>query len=302
MRYRKYYPTLHDLIGSSYAGSVQNNLFSGVHWFDGTLTYIPYGSEDPVYYPDLGFKPADLWTTWFALFEELRIGYDCKCVSPFNGPSAAEWTACASNFLFKAQAALKLMENKYLGLVKTYGLKYNPINNYDMEEVEGTALTEAAYNSTSTVVGSVIVDTDDPERQSQSFSTTYDDTANNRLSNRATTQYLDDETSFRKEGTGATAIPIIRQKTSVDDAPEGETAGYKTISEWDNGEGSDVSLKWEDIETPDSKSATARKMVRRGNIGVMSSQELINQERELAKQNIIEEFFREFNDKVMGTW
>jgi hypothetical protein len=74
------------------------------------------------------------------MFEELRIGYPCKCGNPFNGPSAAEWTDCAANFLVKAQQWLKLNENKYLGLVKTYGYKYDPISNYDMVEVEGSAL------------------------------------------------------------------------------------------------------------------------------------------------------------------
>jgi len=102
MRNRKYYPTLHDLLASTYAGSLASNLFTSVHWFDGTLTYIDYDGKTQ-YYPDLGFKPADLYTYWSLMFEELRIGYPCKCSNPFNGPSAAEWTECAANFLAKAQ-------------------------------------------------------------------------------------------------------------------------------------------------------------------------------------------------------
>jgi len=34
----------------------------------------------------------------------------------------------------------------------------------------------------------------------------------------------------------------------------------------------------------------------------MTSQEMIEAERELARQNIIEEFFKEFNKGTMGTW
>lgn len=162
MRNRKYYPTLHDLLGSTYAGSIASNLFTSIHWFDGTLTYTDYEGQTQ-YYPDLGFKPADLYTYWSLMFEELRIGYPCKCSNPFNGPSAAEWTECAANFLAKAQQWLKLNENKFLGLVKTYGYKYDPIANYDMEEVEGSALKQADEETKNSISGKIVTDVDAPE-------------------------------------------------------------------------------------------------------------------------------------------
>ena len=45
MRNRKYYPTLHDLLGSTYAGAIATNLFTSIHWFDGTLTYTDYEGQ-----------------------------------------------------------------------------------------------------------------------------------------------------------------------------------------------------------------------------------------------------------------
>ena len=288
MRNRKYYPTLHDLLGSTYAGAISANLFTSIHWFDGTLTYTDYEGQTQ-YYPDLGFKPADLYQYWSLMYEELRIGYPCKCANPFNGPSAAEWTTCAANFLAKAQQWLKLNENKYLGLVKTYGLKYDPISNYDMEEVEGSALKQADEEVKNSISGKMITDVDSPETQSKSYSTTYDDASNTRLAGSVTSEYLN---TYRLDSNN---VPIKRTAQSM----EGENAGQTSTSKYKD---ATQSLTWDEITTPESNRAQARKLVRKGNIGVMTSQEMIESERELARQNILEEFFREFNKGVMGTW
>lgn len=291
MRRRKYYPTLHDLLGSTYAGIIPSNLFTSVHWFDGTLTYTDYEGETQ-HYPDLGFKPVDLYQYWSLMFEELRIGYPCKCVNPFNGPSAAEWTDCAANFVAKAQQWLKLNEGKFLGLVKTYGLTYDPISNYDMVEVEGSALKQADQETKNSIRGKMITDVDAPETQVQNYTTTYDDASNSRLAGRATNEYLN---TYRTETVGQNAIPIKRTSQSMDGEDPGQTSTSKFTS-------ADQNLTWDEITTPNSNRAQARKLVRRGNIGTTTTQEMIEAERELAKQNIMEEFFREFNKGVMGTW
>ena len=278
MRNRKYYPTLHDLLASTYAGSITSNLFKDIHWFDGTLTYTDYNGQTQGY-PDLGFKPADLYEYWSIMFEELRIGYPCKCGNPFNGPSAAEWTECAANFLVKAQQWLKLNENKFLGLVKTYGYKYDPISNYDMEEVEGSALKQADEETKNSISGN-------------NYTTTYDDASNTRLAGRSTSEYLN---TYRIETVDGKAIPIRRTSQSM----EGANAGQTTTSKYND---ATQSLTWDGITTPNSNRAQARKLIRKGNIGVMTSQEMIESERELARQNILEEFFREFNKGTMGTW
>lgn len=291
MRRRKYYPTLHDLLGSTYAGIIPSNLFTSVHWFDGTLSYTDYEGETQ-HYPDLGFKPVDLYAYWSLMFEELRIGYPCKCSNPFNGPSAAEWTDCAANFVAKAQQWLKLNEGKFLGLVKTYGLTYDPISNYDMVEVEGSALKQADEETKNSISGKMITDVDAPETQVNNYTTTYDDASNTRLAGRSTSEYLN---TYRKETVDGKDIPIKRTSQSM----EGDNAGQTSTSKYKD---ATQSLKWDEITTPDSNRAQARKLVRRGNIGTTTTQEMIEAERELAKQNILEEFFREFNKGVMGTW
>ena len=291
MRYRKYYPTLHDLLASTYAGSITSNLFKNIHWFDGTLTYTDYEGQTQSY-PNLGFTPADLYEYWSIMFEELRIGYPCKCGNPFNGPSAAEWTECAANFLVKAQQWLKLNENKFLGLVKTYGYKYDPISNYDMVEVEGSALKQADEETKNSISGKIITDVDAPETQVKNYTTTYDDASDGRLAGKSTSEYLN---TYRTETVGENAIPIRRTSQSMEGTDAGQTSTSKFKS-------ADQTLEWDEITTPESNRAQARKLIRKGNIGVMTSQQMIENERELARQNILEEFFREFNKGTMGTW
>lgn len=291
MRYRKYYPTLHDLLASTYAGSITSNLFKNIHWFDGTLSYID-AEGNPKNYPNLNFTPADLYEYWSIMFEELRIGYPCKCGNPFNGPSAAEWTECAANFLVKAQQWLKLNENKYLGLIKTYGLNYDPISNYDMVEVEGSALKQSDEEVKNSISGKMITDVDAPETQVKNYTTTYDDASDARLAGKSTSEYLN---TYRKETVGENAIPIRRTSQSMEGTDAGQTSTSKFKS-------ADQTLTWDEITTPDSNRAQARKLVRKGNIGTTTTQEMIEAERELARQNIIEEFFREFNKGVMGAW
>lgn len=291
MRNRKYYPTLHDLLASTYAGSLASNLFTSIHWFDGTLTYTDYDGQTQ-HYSDLGFKPADLYAYWSLMYEELRIGYPCQCSNPFNGPSAAEWTECADNFLAKAQQWLKLNENKFLGLVKTYGYKYDPISDYDMVEVEGSALKQSEEETKNSIKGKIITDVDAPKTQVQNYTTTYDDASNSRLAGRSTNEYLD---TYRKEVVDGNDIPIKRTSQSMDGTDAGQISTSRFTS-------TDQSLEWDEIKTPDSNRAQARKLVRKGSIGTTTTQEMIEAERELARQNILEEFFKEFNKGVMGTW
>jgi len=109
------------------------------------------------------------------------------------------------------------------------------------------------------------------------------------LAGRATNEYLN---TYRTETVDGNAIPIKRTSQSMEGTDPGQTSTSKFTS-------ADKNLTWDEITTPDSNRAQARKLVRRGNIGTTTTQEMIEAERELAKQNILEEFFKELNAAVM---
>ena len=284
MRYRKYYPTLGELVGSGNAGVLTQNLFKNIHWFDGTLTYTD-ADGNLHNYPNLNFAPADLYSYWHYTYENLRVGYSCGVKSPWEGPSDAQWTNCASNLYEKAAQWLKLNEGKFLRLVKTYGLTYDPISNYDMVEVSGDAKKEGKAKSTNSIKGGIITDVDAPETQSKNYTTTYDNSSDTRLAGRSTSEY---------NGTHRVDEAQIPIKRTVQRA-EADGDGATTEVERNSTE----TLTWDEITTPEAHDVEAHKLVRRGNIGTTTTQEMIEAERELAKQNIIEDFFKELNAAVM---
>lgn len=284
MRYRKYYPTLGELIGSGYAGALAQNLFANIHWFDGTLTYTD-AEGNLQNYPNLNFAPTDLYTYWHYTYENLRVGYSCGTKSPWEGPTSVQWTNCAANLYEKAAQWLKLNEGKFLRLVKTYGLTYDPISNYDMVELSGDAKKEGKAKSTNSIQGGIVTDVDAPEIQSKSYTTTYDDASDTRLAGRTTNEY---NGVHRAD---AAQIPIKRTVQRAENDGDGSTTEVERTST--------QNLTWDEITTPDGHEVEAHKLVRRGNIGVTTTQEMIEAERELAKQNIIEDFFKELNAAVM---
>lgn len=286
MRYRKYYPTLGELVGSGNAGILTQNLFKDIHWFDGTLTYTD-ADGNLHNYPNLNFAPADLYSYWHYTYENLRVGYSCGTKSPWEGPSNAQWTLCASNLYEKAAQWLKLNEGKFLRIVKTYGLTYDPISNYDMVELSGDAKKEGKAKTTNSIQGGIVTDVDAPEIQSLHYTTTYDDASSSRLADKTTTEYSG---TYRIESESS-QIPIQRTVQRAENEGDGSTTEVeRTDTE---------NITWDEITTPDAHDVEAHKLVRRGNIGVTTTQEMIEAERELAKQNIIEDFFKELNAAVM---
>ena len=139
-----------------------------------------------------------------------------------------------------------------------------------MEEVEGSALKQADEEVKNSISGKMITDVDSPETQSKSYSTTYDDASNTRLAGSVTSEYLN---TYRLDSNN---VPIKRTAQSM----EGENAGQTSTSKYKD---ATQSLTWDEITTPESNRAQARKLVRKGNIGVMTSQEMIESERELAR-------------------
>lgn len=285
MRYRKYYPTLGELVGSGNAGVLTQNLFKNIHWFDGTLTYTD-ADGNLHNYPNLNFAPADLYSYWHYTYENLRVGYSCGVKSPWEGPSDAQWTNCAANLYEKAAQWLKLNEGKFLRLVKTYGLTYDPISNYDLIELSGDAKKEGKAESKNSIKGGIVTDVDAPETQSKNYSTTYDNASDTRLAGRSTSEY---NGTHRVESD--TQIPIKRTVQRAEADGDGSTT---TVERTDT-----QILTWDEITTPSAHDVEAHKLIRRGNIGTTTTQEMIEAERELAKQNIIEDFFKELNAAVM---
>lgn len=285
MRYRKFYPTVETLMRSAAVNTLAQ-MFNDCHYFDGTLTY-PDSDGNAVPYPDLGFDPEDLFLYWSSEFERVQVGFGLY-TCPFD-ISESDLISIASEVRIKAENFLKLNKIKYLGLVKTYGLQYDPISNYDMVEQSGDARKESKAKSTNSIKGGIITDVDAPETEIKNYTTTYDDASNTRLAGSATSEYSG---TYRIDESN---VPIKRTVQKAENEGDGSTTTVERTSS--------ETLIWDEITTPSAHEVEAHKLIRRGNIGTTTTQEMIEAERELARQNILEEFFKDFNKHVLlGSW
>ena len=282
MRIRKCHPTIDELMHSAAVDTLAL-AFATCHYFDGTLTYVDE-SGNTVNYPDLDFKPSDLFLYWATEYAQLKSGFGFfPKYSYTDSELETQYIALATKIRLKAEDFIKINKHKFLQMVKTYGLQYDPINNYDMVEVSGDAKKVAKGEQKNSITGGIVTDTDAPETQTQVYSSTYDDASNDRLASRQTQEYLD---TYRVDGT----VPIKRTVQRAENEGDGST----TTTEYKDTQ----TLTWDDITTPSAHEVGAKKRIRKGNIGVTTTQEMIEAERELARQNIIKEFFDELNKHI----
>lgn len=299
---RKFYPTIKQTFGES-----EVNPFSSCHFFDGTLTYTDTdekGQTVTLHYPDIGFAAKDLKRYWLNYFEERRLATGAY-IGPWTSDEEFNNTikAIAGKTKDRIEDFIKANQYKYLTLVKTLGFEYDPISNYGMIEKrlstqgaqditsgpntdvatpEGTDYTiEGNSVAVSNVTGdgrSVVVSNWDRSTgdgstttntlQTAHYTTTYDDASGTRLESRDI-----------NGGSPAIVTTTVVPTASI-------TKHLSEATKTTQGERTDNYI-----------------LTRNGNIGVMSTQDMIKQEREVALINIIDMFFEELNEKVLlGTW
>lgn len=286
MRYRKFYPTVETLMRSAAVDTLAQ-IFNDCHYFDGTLTY-PDSSGNAVPYPSLGFGPTDLFLYWSSEFERVQVGFGLY-TCPFD-ISESDLISIASKVRIKAQNFIKLNKVKYLGLVKTYGLQYDPISNYDMVELKGSASKLANQITDSKLNGTLTTTTTPANIKTSNYTTTYDDASEERLAGYTTQEALNGSTTTQ-ESTGNNYGTKV--ETGFKDGQTINTVEFGT-------EGDEMKSY---LETPEGNQVSTAKTERKGNIGTTTTQEMIEAERELARQNILEEFFKDFNKHVLlGSW
>ena len=144
MRYRKYYPTVseafdysHPTPGSTIDYSSMFFLFKNNHLFDGTLTYIDEDGETQ-HYPAVGainnsgdnkFTPANLLSYFTRKYDERRLGFPAKGITPFSSEAEKEEAIkeTITKFNLYVESFTAAVEYKYLELLKTTADAYNPL-------------------------------------------------------------------------------------------------------------------------------------------------------------------------------
>lgn len=323
---RKYYCKLNDYYSA--AKPYLKLSFDGFHLFDGTLSFKPYGSSatDPaIPYPAL--LPAnepltytdalvDYWATYWG---EQRVGFaidKCDKTNELNRVAINKIQPIILNFW-------KTNYIKYQKLVETLCYKYNPIENYNSVEQKtitpGTdtfqrTIDKAGQDTfvnaphvTASVEGT---DFNDNTKSGAYLKATSVDTDGKNIK----TETKDETTSTKPNSTNGYGTE--HYTTTYDDSSNTRLAAIdKTIGQLDvdtktNNDGNKV----EEQLTPSAGSSTHRgeeftdktthgntteSLNRKGNIGVTTSQQMIESERELADFNVVKMFFEELNHYIM---
>lgn len=315
----KYYPTLDECIANDpYSG--QFDLFESTHFFDGTLQYKAWEIQTDVdggrkkvevtkNLPDLGFDSGSLLDYFVNHYGEKELA---RALVPENGSFNStswenEWTWLYKriNFLVNANS------HKYIRLVASLDFSYDPISNYDMMEVGkdkndlGEKYTERTGNNSREITSTTVVPNADvtivntSEGQDKNFVpstvgtggdgdtvTTTADSNNKPTTINSVTTYDDDNpvTLNKSESTG-TSITTNKQDPKFS----------STITTGARG--------WKDTTLQTIPSNDYHNLNRQGNIGVTTTQEMIQKEREIARYSVIEEFFNDLkNECMLSTW
>lgn len=355
-----------------------------VKLFNGTYTYEKLkadGTTETVHYPNLNITEEDLLNHYFEEYgsrlcaRPLEVGR----ISIVDGQPMDEETAMSVVLDItyrKTQKFVLFNQYKYLGLVKTTGFLYDPIENYRMVEdgedktTYGKANTKTG-NVTSTPTGSSSIDrsikTDEVGHISvngpiKTFTTSKDQATGKIIISDIELQDREEINTIgyaRSSGVeqgktkGATsaklengeivssadtangiAVENTAYATTYDDTDTDRKTGHSTVqgsvgeAETQNSISTQTHYREGTIESgnpsafgfTDTQSFTNRtdtttynnvkdqlsgndtkehSLTRSGNIGVTTSQQMIESERDLVRFNVIDEFCKELNKEIL---
>lgn len=257
--------------------------------FDGTFTYTETvvkedGTTEEVTknYPaiDSSLSLTDYFLEnygdKFFKFPACRVGYNEDNNSRVIQTAYVRAQNIMSNYAFA---------NKYkvLTSLRTIDLKYNPIENYNMVESFEGGSGGGTGSEGHSWLGTV--------NHKTSGNITEESTANGTVTTKSTTY---DNTDFRDVEKVETKIPTTKTSYGTGD-------NVYTVSDTQKKYNKDDPTNDEStgsVMQTSYQNADVHTLKRRGNIGVTTSQQMIQSERELAQFNIVKDFFDGFQKTI----
>lgn len=301
-KFRKFYPTVSDC--SAYARTTGNEWFKGCHLFDGTLTYTDKEGNEQYHY-DLGFDPEKLLDAYLLYYDERRVGKPAPPIGrPLIEDREDQIDYCGEWVREHIDLFCRVNKDKYLKLVDTIGYKYDPISNYDMIEERDDTIGKETFTHTPTKHG--VTDT------IVSNSATIDNVDHSIIQDEPQNVFVqdwDDGGCDTKTNEVLVAPKVDHYSTTYDSATarlESYQQGNLNKDKTDNkivpkaSEQISISESYEDQRDKENDSYT---LTRKGNIGVTTSQQMLESEREVARFDLLKEFFEELNRYILlATW
>ena len=190
---------------------------------------------------------------------------------------------------------------KYMKLVEVLGYRYNPLYNVDgtelfslAESLGGSEITRTPSGTVTTVSGTADNNNDIGDSTTTFYKNPYDNnsTEANVVESKSTTTAI---TSTQSYSDDYTEKSTSEHEPAYNYTYDSETQKWKpngvfTVKANDNAFGTEFS---------GAERYYAEKRIRQGNIGVTKSTELLRDQREVVKFNILDEFFKDLQREIV---
>ena len=305
-----------------------NTIFGTIYF---KHTYLNSSGVEQVSYVNCGLDPVGIKKDFMQLYEERKVAF------PYFIDSDEGQTHSKNKMIGAINAVLDLNHSKYVKLAESMGFVYDPIENYNMvEEATDTKTPTGTSTKSHTIdaeqIGSIkisgVVDMTHTTIDQDATSGKY--TINNLTidangSKLTKADGVSDIEAAKKAnrnqddiGVADGSTPTTRNyTTTMDSAAAGRLHDYTTTegttaqASYNNldeqipvmGEiqaGNPAFASYTDTESFDERVDTNdHELSRRGNIGVTTSQQMIEQERNIVRFSVVKEFFNDLNNELL---
>ena len=196
-------------------------------------------------------------------------------------------------FLSTLNSWFKLHVQEFDDIYAALLQQYDPLSNYDMIEKEGAVSLEGEKTSTAKRYGSEKTTQTIPDTKNARYTTTFDNAAEGRLEAYTNQEIL--------EGSAPSLDGYNAQITQTEQ--QDDTEGRRG-SELKESYAGDVTITAPDETTLEGDKGSMRQLTRSGNIGVTTSQQMLQSELDLrVNQSFIDIFCKMFaRDMTLGVW
>lgn len=189
---------------------------------------------------------------------------------------------------------------KYMKLIETLGYRYNPLFNvdgtelYSRAESVGDAINTRKPSGTVTTVSGTKVDSTIGDSETIFYKNPYNDNSENAsvVDSKTKTNAITTEQGYSED---------YNEKTDFENIPAYKFEYDETEQKWKKSDVFSVDAKdnafGEGFSGPERY--YAEKRIRQGNIGVTKSTELLRDQREIVKFNILDEFFKDLEREIV---
>lgn len=196
-------------------------------------------------------------------------------------------------FLSTLNSWFKLHVQEFDDIYKALMQQYDPLSNYDMIEKEGAVSLEGEKTTAAKRYGSEKTIQTIPDTKSSRFTTTFDNAAEGRL-----------EAYTNQEILPGSAPTLDGHNAQITQTEQQDDTQGRRGSELTESFAGDVSITAPDESTLEGDKGSMRQLTRKGNIGVTTSQQMLQSELDLrVNQSFIDIFCKMFaRDMTLGVY